>query len=762
MKKCIIILSLCFSIGASAQWEAPVAGAVAGFQIGGATGAAAGLLVGCADEIFVSNGFYDKHYLASGALGVGLLQPMALPYHISEGIGFLAGLLLSTGHLTPWLDTLTGPAMNGLMGASLMGPAGAVGGLVCSGVDTFLMKQNWTDKPYLEKTLQGISGANVLGLQFGFSAPIRLSAGIGLSSYYLAAQDKNMHQTTALELGKKLYKVYAKLMNPKQLDQLLEQQVLVMAASNLATARLLYQLNGFDAKIDDGISQIVDKKELFFGAMKDLSIFLIPYFAIDTSSNQISKYLSSTFSAKLENKAFENYLFKEAPLKLGLDNSTQTAVSKLRENIQAVSGEGNNLLGIAFQGSTGTLFQISVLYQKQSLDLIPLSAACQAIVACVSVPLSHWHASYKLLIDEEDNKIKLYDTAANTQADLIIPYDRLDLLRNKSSQAVTKRQNLQYKQSLIGGLMGGFSRISRTAENILRYAFIGGKILSGAFKTDERYQVLVGGMAVSQAMSWGPQNAVAISQVEKQIEQISSVLEAIQKNFESNKPQLIFKTLQDTQSAIEYTNIKAGLKEGETRITIENLYLKNGIYAVTGPSGYGKSTFLKKLKGLQHSYGWAQGEVTYWTPNGESPKLTFISQKDYLMPYASLLEIILSKTEYSLEEHERVQSLAKEIELDKNDFLAQQPSWEELSGGERKKVAVISAIMQNPNILVLDETFVGLDPKSLQNTQAMLKKYLPNTLFLVVEQQLEANNRFGFYDYELRLDEGRIRDLEKH
>src|SRR3989338_10738781 len=91
----VLIFSLSFTSHAS--WEAPVAGTVAGFQVAGPKGAALGLLVGCADEIFVSTGLFEKRYLASGALGAGLLQPMGLSYHIHEGIGFLVGLLFATG-----------------------------------------------------------------------------------------------------------------------------------------------------------------------------------------------------------------------------------------------------------------------------------------------------------------------------------------------------------------------------------------------------------------------------------------------------------------------------------------------------------------------------------------------------------------------------------------------------------------------------------------------------------------------------------------
>ena len=72
-----------------------------------------------------------------------------------------------------------------------------------------------------------------------------------------------------------------------------------------------------------------------------------------------------------------------------------------------------------------------------------------------------------------------------------------------------------------------------------------------------------------------------------------------------------------------------------------------------------------------------------------------------------------------------------------------------LSGGEAKKTQIVSAIIKKPDILILDEIFTGLDPKSKVIIQRMLKKYLPNTLILVVDHEAHGNNYDSFYDQEL-------------
>ncbi len=107
-----------------------------------------------------------------------------------------------------------------------------------------------------------------------------------------------------------------------------------------------------------------------------------------------------------------------------------------------------------------------------------------------------------------------------------------------------------------------------------------------------------------------------------------------------------------------------------------------------------------------------------------------------------------------------VRQLLLEIKIDDKavdsiaDQLDEVKDWEQvLSGGQKKKVALISALIEQPEILVLDEVFAGMDPGSVINSQGMIKKYLPeSTLILSVDQNIEQNNYNGFYQKRLQLE----------
>lgn len=139
------------------------------------------------------------------------------------------------------------------------------------------------------------------------------------------------------------------------------------------------------------------------------------------------------------------------------------------------------------------------------------------------------------------------------------------------------------------------------------------------------------------------------------------------------------------------------------------------IYGFIGHNGSGKTTTIKAICGI-HSF--EKGEILI---NGMSIKDRDIECKKimayipdnpdlyenmkaitYLNFIANIYQMDVNKAKIKIE------SLAKELEI--YDNLSDQIK--SLSHGMKQKVALISAFMHEPKLLVLDEPFVGLDPKA--------------------------------------------------
>ncbi|MDY4972412.1 MAG: ABC transporter ATP-binding protein [Erysipelotrichaceae bacterium] len=147
-----------------------------------------------------------------------------------------------------------------------------------------------------------------------------------------------------------------------------------------------------------------------------------------------------------------------------------------------------------------------------------------------------------------------------------------------------------------------------------------------------------------------------------------------------------------------------------------NLEVEDGkIYGFIGHNGSGKTTTIKAICGI-HTF--EKGDILI---NGLSIKDNDIECKKimaYIPDNPDLYENIKAITYlnfianiYQMDTNiakRRIESLAKELEI--YDNLSDQIK--SLSHGMKQKVALISAFMHEPKLLVLDEPFVGLDPKA--------------------------------------------------
>lgn len=143
-------------------------------------------------------------------------------------------------------------------------------------------------------------------------------------------------------------------------------------------------------------------------------------------------------------------------------------------------------------------------------------------------------------------------------------------------------------------------------------------------------------------------------------------------------------------------------------------------YLVTAPSGKGKSTFLHILYGLRKDY---DGTVLFENKNItdfsietwatlRKDKLAIVFQDLRLFPQLSALDNILIKA--NLQESKSTTTIEKmATQLDIEALLHQ--SCATLSYGQRQRVAIIRALCQPFDFLLLDEPFSHLDE---DNTEA--------------------------------------------
>jgi len=139
---------------------------------------------------------------------------------------------------------------------------------------------------------------------------------------------------------------------------------------------------------------------------------------------------------------------------------------------------------------------------------------------------------------------------------------------------------------------------------------------------------------------------------------------------------------------------------------------KGEIVCIMGPSGCGKSTLLRMITGLETADSGvvAASDSTH----AFSPSTAIVFQEHALFPWLTVYENV----KYGLNLAVRKKSVAdphskvmEYLSLCKVDAFADSHSYQ-LSGGMRQRAAIARVLVVEPDILVMDEPFSSLDPRT--------------------------------------------------
>lgn len=166
-----------------------------------------------------------------------------------------------------------------------------------------------------------------------------------------------------------------------------------------------------------------------------------------------------------------------------------------------------------------------------------------------------------------------------------------------------------------------------------------------------------------------------------------------------------------------------GSDKGVTELTLH--VAPGDLYAFIGHNGAGKTTALKAVCGV---HAFEQGEVLIdgislrADPRSAKARLAYIPDNPDLFEYLTgiqYLNFIADIFSISAEDRKaRIAEYGDAFEL--TDSLGDLVS--SYSHGMKQKLAIISALIHKPRLLVLDEPFVGLDPKAAVTLKALMHK----------------------------------------
>ena len=175
--------------------------------------------------------------------------------------------------------------------------------------------------------------------------------------------------------------------------------------------------------------------------------------------------------------------------------------------------------------------------------------------------------------------------------------------------------------------------------------------------------------------------------------------------------------------------------------------------ALLGPNGSGKTTLIFHVLGLLRSQ---EGTVrvfgvdpaTNWTDIRQRVGVVLQNVDEQLLMPTVFDDVAFSPRQYGLGEDEVARRVAAALDLLGIAKLAGRVP-HDLSGGEKRKVALAGALVMEPELLVLDEPFEGLDPAARVGLVALIEQ--PRARARRDGRHVDARHRLGARARRLRV-----------
>ena len=178
------------------------------------------------------------------------------------------------------------------------------------------------------------------------------------------------------------------------------------------------------------------------------------------------------------------------------------------------------------------------------------------------------------------------------------------------------------------------------------------------------------------------------------------------------------------KNSIEVISLSKSFK---TKKAVNNINFKineNEIVGLLGPNGCGKTTTIGMILGLLKP---SSGQVLINGKNIENNKISILHKMNFISPYIELPKKLTVKQNlivygklYNIKNlNERIIFLSEKLRLE--DLLDKITG--ELSSGQKNRVSLAKALINDPTVLLLDEPTAALDPETADFIRTFLEKY---------------------------------------
>jgi ABC-2 type transport system ATP-binding protein len=216
------------------------------------------------------------------------------------------------------------------------------------------------------------------------------------------------------------------------------------------------------------------------------------------------------------------------------------------------------------------------------------------------------------------------------------------------------------------------------------------------------------------------------------------------------------------QNSIEVINLS---KSYDLKEAVKNISFKvneNEIIGLLGPNGCGKTTTIAMILGLLKP---SNGKILINGKNIESNRISLLHKMNFISPYIELPKKLSVKQNlivygklYSIKNlNDKIEQLSSELRL--KNLLHKITG--ELSSGQKNKVSLAKALINDPTVLLLDEPTASLDPETGNFIRTFLENYKKEKKISILLASHNMNEVKRLCESVLMMKEGVIIDEGK-
>ena len=188
-------------------------------------------------------------------------------------------------------------------------------------------------------------------------------------------------------------------------------------------------------------------------------------------------------------------------------------------------------------------------------------------------------------------------------------------------------------------------------------------------------------------------------------------------------------------SYIKFENIVREYKTGDVTIRAldnTNFEIEKGeLVIIVGPSGAGKTTTIRMLLGIIKK---DSGEITWKGKEVDRENVNFgyLPEERGVYPKTKIMDQLMYFAELKgMKKDDAITAINKWAKELKVEEYLQMPA-EKLSKGNQQKIQFMNAIIHNPELVVLDEPFSGLDPVNTEILKNIIIDLVKNGKYVIM------------------------------